>query len=33
VHPQNPARYSYQTCGFTRGELRSTYWLMIAKAA
>lgn len=33
VHPENPARHLYQSCGFVQVEVRSTYWLMIARVA
>jgi ribosomal protein S18 acetylase RimI-like enzyme len=30
VHPQNPARFMYESCGFRTVELRNTYRLMVA---
>ena len=31
VHPENPARFMYQSCGFQQIEVRSNYWLMVAR--
>jgi ribosomal protein S18 acetylase RimI-like enzyme len=31
VHPENPARFMYQACGFQHTDLRGHYWLMVAK--
>jgi ribosomal protein S18 acetylase RimI-like enzyme len=33
VHPENPARFMYQSCGFKQVEIRSNYWLMLASVA
>ncbi|RZU02553.1 GNAT family N-acetyltransferase [Rivibacter subsaxonicus] len=33
VHPQNPAQQLYESCGFRKIELRSTYHLMVADLA
>jgi ribosomal protein S18 acetylase RimI-like enzyme len=33
VHPQNPAIALYESCGFAKVELRSTYHLMVARLA
>jgi ribosomal protein S18 acetylase RimI-like enzyme len=33
VHPENPARFMYQACGFTETGTRGTYRLMIADSA
>ncbi len=33
VHPNNPARFMYQSCGFVQVEVRSNYWLMLASVA
>ena len=33
VHPQNPAIALYESCGFEKVELRSTYHLMVARLA
>jgi ribosomal protein S18 acetylase RimI-like enzyme len=33
VHPDNPARFMYQRCGFVRVEERNNYWLMVASVA
>jgi GNAT superfamily N-acetyltransferase len=33
VHPENPARFMYQGCGFKQVEVRSNYWLMVACVA
>jgi ribosomal protein S18 acetylase RimI-like enzyme len=33
VHPENPARFMYQSCGFFRVEERNSYWLMVASVA
>lgn len=33
VHPQNPARFMYESCGFRRVGLRDTYHLMVADLA
>jgi ribosomal protein S18 acetylase RimI-like enzyme len=30
VHPQNPAIRLYESCGFEKREVRSTYHLMVA---
>jgi len=30
VHPENPARHMYASCGFRNREIRSTYHLMVA---
>lgn len=30
VHPDNPAQYMYERCGFRKVELRNTYHLMVA---
>ena len=31
VHPQNPARALYESCGFVEQEIRKTYHLMVAR--
>lgn len=31
VHPENPARFMYQSCGFQQIEVRSNYWLMVVR--
>jgi ribosomal protein S18 acetylase RimI-like enzyme len=31
VHPQNPAIALYESCGFVKREIRSTYHLMVAR--
>lgn len=31
VHPENPARFMYQVCGFQQTGLRGHYWLMLAE--
>lgn len=31
VHPENPARWLYQRCGFAQVDTRNTYWLMVAR--
>lgn len=31
VHPENPARFLYQSCGFQQVEVRNNYWLMVAR--
>lgn len=31
VHPENPARFMYQSYGFQQVEIRSNYWLMVAR--
>jgi GNAT superfamily N-acetyltransferase len=33
VHPANPARWMYQSCGFKLVEQRSGHWLMLAALA
>ena len=33
VHPENPAQFMYERCGFRRGGLRNTYHLMVASVA
>ena len=33
VHPENPARFLYQSCGFKQVEVRHYYWLMVASVA
>lgn len=33
VHPENPARFMYQACGFKMLETRNNYWLMVARVA
>lgn len=33
VHPENPAQYMYEACGFRKRELRGTYHLMVATLA
>ncbi len=33
VHPQNPARRMYESCGFRDVELRNSYHLMVADVA
>ena len=33
VHPENPARFMYQSCGFKQVEVRNNYWLMVAGEA
>jgi ribosomal protein S18 acetylase RimI-like enzyme len=33
VHPENPARFMYQSCGFKQVERRNNYWLMVASVA
>lgn len=33
VHPENPARFMYQACGFREAGLRGTYHLMVAEGA
>lgn len=30
VHPENPARFMYQRCGFKQIAIRNNYWLMVA---
>lgn len=30
VHPENPARFMYQSCGFKQLAVRGHYWLMVA---
>lgn len=30
VHPQNPARYLYESCGFRKVEIRNSYHVMVA---
>jgi ribosomal protein S18 acetylase RimI-like enzyme len=30
VHPENPARHLYESCGFRKIELRNSYHLMVA---
>ena len=30
VHPDNPARLMYRSCGFEQLEVRNNYWLMLA---
>jgi len=30
VHPQNPAQFLYESCGFENREIRKTYHLMVA---
>jgi ribosomal protein S18 acetylase RimI-like enzyme len=31
VHPENPAQYLYESCGFRKIDLRGTYHLMVAQ--
>ena len=31
VHPENPARFLYQSCGFEQVEVRHGYLLMVAR--
>ena len=33
VHPENPARFMYEACGFTTTGVRNTYHLMVAASA
>jgi ribosomal protein S18 acetylase RimI-like enzyme len=33
VHPQNPARRLYESCGFRKVEVRNAYHIMVAQAA
>jgi GNAT superfamily N-acetyltransferase len=33
VHPENPARFMYRSCGFEKVEERNHYWLMVAGVA
>lgn len=33
VHPENPARFMYQACGFKQAGCRNNYQLMIAQSA
>jgi ribosomal protein S18 acetylase RimI-like enzyme len=33
VHPENPAQYMYESCGFRKAERRNNYHLMVASAA
>ena len=33
VHPENPARFMYQACGFQTVGFRNTYHLMVAASA
>lgn len=33
VHPENPARFMYQTCGFNEVTIRGGYHLMVAESA
>ena len=33
VHPENPARFMYEACGFTTTGFRNTYHLMVAASA
>jgi GNAT superfamily N-acetyltransferase len=33
VHPENPAQYMYESCGFRKVERRNNYHLMVASAA
>ena len=33
VHPENPAQFMYERCGFRRVGLRNTYHLMVASVA
>jgi ribosomal protein S18 acetylase RimI-like enzyme len=33
VHPENPARFLYQACGFEEAGLRGTYHLVVAASA
>ena len=33
AHPDNPAQYMYERCGFRKIELRNTYHLMVASLA
>lgn len=33
VHPQNPARFMYERCGFRKIELRHSFHLMVASLA
>ncbi|HET7773193.1 MAG TPA: GNAT family N-acetyltransferase [Burkholderiaceae bacterium] len=33
VHPQNPARFMYEACGFKAVGLRNTYHLMVVQRA
>jgi ribosomal protein S18 acetylase RimI-like enzyme len=33
VHPENPAQYLYESCGFRKVERRNNYHLMVASAA
>ena len=31
VHPENPARFLYQSCGFEQVDVRHGYLLMVAR--
>lgn len=33
VHPENPARFMYKSCGFQQVEVRNGFWLMVARVA
>lgn len=33
VHPENPAQYLYESCGFRKVERRNTYHLMMGRVA
>lgn len=33
VHPENPAQYMYESCGFRKVERRNSYYLMVASVA
>jgi ribosomal protein S18 acetylase RimI-like enzyme len=33
VHPENPAQYMYESCGFRKVERRNNYHLMVASVA
>ncbi|WP_298827242.1 GNAT family N-acetyltransferase [uncultured Piscinibacter sp.] len=33
VHPENPAQYMYESCGFRKVERRNNYHLMLARVA
>ena len=33
VHPENPAQYLYERCGFRKVERRNNYHLMVASVA
>jgi ribosomal protein S18 acetylase RimI-like enzyme len=33
VHPQNPAQYLYESCGFRRVDVRNAYLVMVAQVS